>query len=628
MASGADQLTASTPVPPGSAGHLALYRAWRPQRFGDVVGQEHVTRTLRNALAAGRVGHAYLFSGPRGTGKTSVAKILARAVNCLEPASGEPCDRCEPCRSIAGGRSLDVLEIDAASHRGIEEIRDLREKVKYSPAACRTKVYIIDEVHMLTSEAFNALLKTLEEPPTHALFILATTEAHKIPVTILSRCQRFDFHRLGEREIVGRLREVCGALGVEAEDAALFEMARRAEGGLRDALSLLDQCLAFAGDRLTREHLRELLGTAEEALLSALADALADGDAAALLGWVDRLDREGKDLRQVVQDLIALHRDLLFIKVTPADGAGGDAAEWRRATLGEQAVRLTLPHLLRALEGLARLESDLRWSTQPRLTLEVGLLGIAMDPRPPRPAKGDGSPAGAPPELAAAPAPAPREASPRAVSRPARVAGSATALPAPPAVPPDPGAPPAASTPVAPASAAAPVGDLQATWRAVIERIKKQRRALSALLEPARPVALDGNRLVLAFGPKWDFHREGVAKPSNRSFIEQILREVVGAPVVLRCILDAQPPGDDHVPEAGEPALVPNPAAKAALASDAFAPAGPLPAPPEAQAPEPPGALDGTAPDGGADDPLLQGALALFGGEIIELDRGKASGEE
>lgn len=521
-------------TPSRAVTHLALYRAWRPTRFADVVGQEHVTRTLRNALVAGRVAHAYLLCGPRGTGKTSVAKILARAVNCQAPEAGEPCDRCDACQAILSGRALDVLEIDAASHRGIEEIRDLREKVKYSPAALRQKVYIIDEVHMLTPEAFNALLRTLEEPPAHVIFVLATTDPHKVPATILSRCQRFDFHRLTQEEIAGRLRQVCHSLGARAGDDVLREIARYAEGGLRDALSLLDQCLAFAGGEVSADHLCQLLGVAGRDELVAVARGLVEGDAVAVLAAVDRVHQQGRDLRQFVRDLMGFFRDVLFVQTTSG------AAELHGVTAGAAdddfvalAGGVPSTRIVGLLQSLSRLDGDMRWATQSRLCLEIGLLGILVDE-------------GAAPPRAAAPAPA-------------RAAAPAPARAAAPAPPPDRPSqagevqrPETGGAPADPPPGAPHLAQVQAAWPAIRERVKKQRRPLYALLDPARPVAIEGRDLVLSFGREFGFHRDRVGEPANREYLKQVVREVLGYELTIRCTsASAPPPGADGAGGAG-----------------------------------------------------------------------------
>lgn len=355
---------------------LALYREERPQTFAEVVGQEHVTRTLRNAMATGRLSHAYLFAGPRGTGKTSIARILAKAINCQQAAHGEPCDRCQPCRLIREGRTMDVIEIDAASNRGIDEIRDLRDKVKYSPTELKKKVYIIDEVHMLTEPAFNALLKTLEEPPDHVVFILATTESHKVPVTIRSRCQRYDFHRLDLGQTLRRLRDVCQKHGFRVEDEALAAVARQAEGGMRDALSLLDQLTAFAeeGRPITLEDTLMVLGTAPLDRFLALDAAVMAGNTGDALLLLDDLVRQGKDLRQFVRDYLAHLRDLLLLKV-----AGGALLELPQGTLQQlqvQADQFGQAQLMGTIKLLAALESDLRLSHNPRLLVELTLIRV------------------------------------------------------------------------------------------------------------------------------------------------------------------------------------------------------------------------------------------------------------
>ena len=298
--------------------YQALYRQWRPADFTAMVGQEAIVATLRNQVATGRIAHAYLFCGSRGTGKTSAAKIMARAVNCEHPDNGNPCGECESCQRLKREESLDVMEIDAASNNGVEEIRDLRETVKYPPQHGRYKVYIIDEVHMLSASAFNALLKTLEEPPAHVIFILATTEPQRLPATILSRCQRFDFGRIPAQQIVGRLRQVVDGASATASDQALHLIARAAEGGMRDALSILDMCLGYGSD-VTEELVRSVLGTADRAFLFHFADALRDQDASTLMGLIDELMRGGREPIVFAKDVSQHLRALLMAKCCPDD---------------------------------------------------------------------------------------------------------------------------------------------------------------------------------------------------------------------------------------------------------------------------------------------------------------------
>lgn len=341
--------------------HLALYREWRPQFFRDVVGQEHVTRTLKNAVRQGRIAHAYLFCGPRGTGKTSTARILAKAANCPQLEEGEPCNRCSLCLNITAGTALDVLEMDAASHRGIEEIRDLRQRVGFAPTAGRFKFYIIDEVHMLTGEAFNALLKTLEEPPRYAVFVLATTEAHKVPPTITSRCQRFDFRRLGREAISGHLARVAREKGWEVEPDALSLLSRQAGGALRDALGLLDQAASFTGGRITRADVEALTGALGEEPLKALISAVTVGDVPALLNSLESLFAAGYEPRQILFQLADYLRDLLFASGAPTPEGGNCAA---------------------VLRALAAAEAEMKGSSRPDLILELALLRLAGETSP------------------------------------------------------------------------------------------------------------------------------------------------------------------------------------------------------------------------------------------------------
>nr|WP_263323965.1 DNA polymerase III subunit gamma/tau [Neobacillus sp. Marseille-Q6967] len=357
--------------------YQALYRVWRPQQFIDVVGQEHVTKTLQNALLQQKISHAYLFNGPRGTGKTSAAKILAKAVNCERAPISEPCNECASCKGITNGTISDVLEFDAASNSRVEEMRDVLDKVKFAPTAVNYKVYIIDEVHMLSISAFNALLKTLEEPPKHVIFILATTEPHKIPLTIISRCQRFDFRRITAQSIVNRMKLIVDETGVNCDDDALKLIARAAEGGMRDALSLLDQAISFSQDRVTVEDALTVTGSVSQGFLNKLAKAVEEKNVAQGLEALDELLFHGKDPSRFIEDFILYYRDMLLYKTAP-----NLEESLERVLLDEEFRQIaeSVPYgqIYHLIELLNKTQQDMRWTNHPRIFLEVAIVKLCQ----------------------------------------------------------------------------------------------------------------------------------------------------------------------------------------------------------------------------------------------------------
>ncbi len=353
--------------------YKALYRKWRPQNFDEIVGQEHITKTLKNAFLNDKAAHAYLLCGPRGTGKTSTAKIIAKTVNCENKHNGENCNDCNNCTLINTGNSMDVIEIDGASNRGIDEIRDLREKAGLIPSEGKYKIYIIDEVHMLTGEAFNALLKTLEEPPEHLIFILATTEPHKIPATVLSRCQRFDFKRLSNEKMVERMQEICDAQNIEYEKDALFTIARFAEGGMRDALSILDQCISYTSNVLRNEDVQKIIGVVDYRFLEEFVSAAAEKDLSNLMVKIGDLVSSGKDVSQYSRQLLDYLRNLLLAKVS-------GSAELLQVPQGEiealfkQAESMSQKQITDFMENLTQAEKEMKWSSNSRILLELAVV--------------------------------------------------------------------------------------------------------------------------------------------------------------------------------------------------------------------------------------------------------------
>ncbi len=532
--------------------YVALYRKWRPTGFDSLVGQEQVSRTLAQAIRTGRVGHAYLFSGPRGTGKTSTAKILAKALNCDRGPTPEPCNECESCRRINDGTSMDVLEIDAASNRGIDEIRGLRETVKFAPAAGRWKVYIIDEVHMLTTEAFNALLKTLEEPPAQVVFILATTEIHKVPATIQSRCQRYDFKRIAARDIEARLRHVCDASGIVAEDLALALIAREAAGGMRDALSSLDQCAALAEGGVTEALVRNVLGLIGREGMEKLFTAIAGRDAGAALAQAAAILDEGKDIRRLVAELIA---ELRAVMVYQAAGPLPDAPfDVPADALAREAALVTPEAIPSMIARLHEVLTELRWTTEPRIALETALLTLCRAPmREAAPtASAAGSPVAADESRLKALEARVAQLSAELAARPVATAAPAPAPtePAPPPAPAGHAASPASPLPKTPAkprrttvrkAAAADVADAAVTpegtaiWQKLLDELQQDEEyhIFHKFLSKAHFGGMTDKVFRVLFDS--EFIQGRVERDDSRQAIEERLARLAGSPRRLIC---------------------------------------------------------------------------------------------
>jgi DNA polymerase-3 subunit gamma/tau len=547
--------------------YVALYRQWRPQDFDNLIGQEHVNTTLKNAIAAGKVAHAYLFAGPRGTGKTSTAKILAKALNCAQGPTPNPCNKCPSCERIAAGTSMDVFEIDAASNRGIDEIRDLREAVKFAPVEGRYKVYIIDEVHMLTAEAFNALLKTLEEPPAHVIFILATTEPHKIPATIHSRCQRYDFRRIPVADIEKRLAVVAADSGLNIAPEALRLIALHADGGLRDALSILDQCTALGKTLVDDAAVRGLLGLIGHEWVWRLTDAMAARDAAAVLLALEEIIALGKDVRQLLIELSQHGRSLMLYKAAP-DVAVLDAYGQDQAVLAAQSAKFSHDELVRMIQLLQGAANEAKWAAEPRIVAEIALLAVCR-----RDSEKDLA------TLAERVA-ALEAALAGGAAKPARPATATVLRPA--------ASPVANPAPVAPASqaearpAAISCRRMPAPRKSGTPSSKNSSPAANDPSTPAYPgelVALTATQATVQFAST--FAKERSEKEDYRQIVEKSLAQITGRPVKLACVAATVP----HAQQA------------------------------------PPAPAGATLANGNTGHPALDQALKMFGGKIIKEEK-------
>ena len=523
--------------------YVALYRRWRPESFADLVGQEHISRTLSRAVMSGQTSHAYLFTGPRGTGKTSTAKILARALNCAEGPTLTPCGVCDSCRSISDGSSMDVFEIDAASNRGIDEIRDLRESVKFAPTEGHYKIYIIDEVHMLTTEAFNALLKTLEEPPERVIFILATTEPHKVPATIQSRCQRYDFHRITVTEIRDRLIYVCKESDIAAEEDALGIIAAQADGGMRDALSILDQCMALAEGTLTAERVQEALGLVGRAWIRRMAGEIAARDAAALIAQLSELLQSGRELKQVLAELAQYFRRLMIAgvggAVSAAELCAGDAEELRM-----DAAQFTQEEIMSILRRLNETMQELRTSPQPRIAVETLLIGLCHTEGAAPSGESTAPPTGGADAARIARLEAQVEelaARLAAGGTPVSASASATASAAPSLRPHAAKADGTASKPVPKKAASSAAKDAadgaprqldMKVWQSFQTRLKERNRLAASLLSGAAYEGMTETHFFIR--PSSDMARDYIKK-RHRAVFDEVMTELAGRPLAVVC---------------------------------------------------------------------------------------------
>ena len=572
-------------------------RKYRPQTFDDLVGQAHVTRTLKNAVEQNRLAHAYLFVGPRGIGKTSTARILAKALNCVHGPTVLPCGVCDSCKEIAGGNSLDVLEIDGASNNGVEQVRELRDNVRYAPSKGHFKIYIIDEVHMLTSAAFNALLKTLEEPPPHVKFIFATTEPQKVLPTILSRCQRFDLHRIPANLIADHLQYIAGKEKVTLEPAAAHAIAKGADGGLRDAESMLDQLVSFCGENIAEQDVLSVFGFTSEQTVASFTNSILRGATADALESLHAEAGNGKDMMKLMSDLIAYLRDLLVFKVKP-DAVAEDLNPELQQALASQAAAIETDRLLELIDQFAGAEGRMKWAPNKRLHFEVAVIkaiqtleqvtlnevlenlsalrdGKAPVTPPGRPSK---TPAAMPPrvkEPASAPMVAQKSAakpqSPRAMEQVATDAKTAA---------------PTAST-VAVEPDAQPL-DLETLWKKTVDQIRARRPLIKGWVDSAKVLGQEGRSFLLGFPPEQKTAMDSIAMPRNREFLESLLKEISGRDWALKFSLKeglkVEAPKQEEEPASNG---APGKAAKKGEATTSF-----------------------------KDDPLIREALEIFKGEI------------
>ncbi|MFA5143544.1 MAG: DNA polymerase III subunit gamma/tau [Candidatus Omnitrophota bacterium] len=490
--------------------YIAFARKYRPQVFDDIIGQSHVTTTLKNAITQDRVAHAYLFSGPRGVGKTTAARILAKALNCEKGPIPKPCNVCASCKEITQGSSLDILEIDGASNRGIDEIRNLRDNVKFAPSKGKFKVYIIDEVHMLTSEAFNALLKTLEEPPRHVKFIFATTQAHKVPPTILSRCQRFDFRRIGTSLIVENLKRIVDSESLKIDDGALGLIARYSDGGMRDAQVMLDQITSFANGKVGAEDVTRILGMVADEALFELSAAIRDKAAAKALGTIDRLLIEGKDAAQIAAGLIEHFRNIAISKIDPKNDNLIDAGADKIKRYREEAGAFTVEETLYIIYTMAGAIDFIKKANIARVPLEAALVKLTLNR----------------PILALDEITKRLEALERNHGTESGIAVSQD-IKQPSNIP----KPPQPAAAEAKAAKPANLGEISGSWSAIINQIMAKKMSVASYLQEGYPASFEKGTLAIGFPKSLQFHKEVLESPENKSFVEAAAKTVLGKEV-------------------------------------------------------------------------------------------------
>ncbi|MDI6799736.1 MAG: DNA polymerase III subunit gamma/tau [Actinomycetota bacterium] len=521
--------------------YISLYRKYRPRALSEVVGQDHITQTLKNAIKSNKISHAYLFSGPRGTGKTSVAKILAKSLNCKEGPAVIPCNGCSSCADIAAGNFVDVLEIDAASNRGIDEIRDLKEKIHFSPAQGRTKVYIIDEVHMLTAEAFNALLKTLEEPPAHVVFVLATTEPNRVPATILSRCQRFDFKRITLKDLMERLAEVAKAESIEIDSEALSMIAKHAQGSLRDGLGTLDQIASFTEKRVSTDDVVSLLGMSDVEALFEAADLMARGDVSAVFGFVDLLVDKGRDPRQFAKDLIEYLRALFVAKnsADAKDSLNVTAETFKR--IEAQADSFSSVALIRLLDILSEAATQMRWEPDARLSLEMALVkminieeDISLDALV---ARIEALEAGSKGKGAGMEEPSPKELKKEAVTK-AQAKEKA--------FPKDEGVSHSQRADEA-SGQDTDIERVKRAWHLILDEVLKESLPTHSLLLESAPTKLVKGRLTLNFNHRAAFHKDMIEREGNLNILTDSIEKIVGQKIKVECTIDENAPSFEEL---------------------------------------------------------------------------------